>query len=171
MSEIKKYSRKIRKIIKKNWEDIKHLFLIDKFEDKKERYLNALTSGNSHVESLIHAYNDEKDEVRNKEIIFSYENYLYNVDNMEFLGEIERKHYDIKYLDNYFFHGETDIIFVIVYREGKYEDWWEVTKRNNWINKFIDNGKKDLAIQLFNRFVKKKEIKQLLPPENNETSN
>jgi len=166
MINIKKYPWKMRKIIERNWDQIKYLFENERFEEKKNKYLYALEGGNSHSESLIYAYSKGEYE-KNEEIIFSYQGYLYKIIDMEFLGEIIiiENYQDEKI--RYFYCKETDKIFAIWFIKNnfkknsafKYEDWWEVEDRNKLINKFIDNGQKELAVKLYERFVKDKENK------------
>lgn len=58
--EKKEYHRKVRKIIEKNWNDIKYLFVDDLFKEKRERYLEGLNNGYNHTSSLLYAYGKEK---------------------------------------------------------------------------------------------------------------
>lgn len=164
MNSIKRYPRRIRKIIERHWDQIKYLFENKKFEEKRNKYLEALKRKCSHEEALMYVYSDKEfNQLRKERNLFLIEGCLFKINSMEFIGKIEYEN-----IYNYYYyekkHDKIILISYNIYKKRKeliYElkEYRLVPFRDEYfsistiINQFINNNQEKLAEELYERFL------------------
>lgn len=174
----KKYPWKVRRILKKKWKDIEYLFKHDNFKEKREKYIDGLIRKMTHEEALIYAYSDRNlkkeendrmekkvnvEQKKEKEIIFDprklflIDGIMYDITKMEFLGRCVNNNL----LEILFYDKDYDILFrriLYCYNNKWYYLNYGIFDNKNlldFINRLISDNQEELAIKLYNRFVKK----------------